>query len=251
MALGGGVVGDLTGFAASTYLRGVDYIQVPTTLLAQIDSSIGGKTAVNIEQGKNLIGSFYQPKMVLIDPDVLETLPDKFIKDGLGEVIKYACIRDSEFFWFLLSINTRGQLFDNLEHIITTCLNIKKEVVEKDEFDKGERMLLNFGHTLGLAIEKYTGYEYSHGEAVSLGMYYITERSEALNITEQGSAEKIKSMLINFNIKYKLLDLNMDMIKETILLDKKNISGNMNLILRKIGDAFIESIPIKNIDKFF
>lgn len=252
MALGGGVVGDLTGFAASTYLRGVDYIQVPTTLLSQIDSSIGGKTAVNIEEGKNLIGSFYQPKMVLIDPDVLETLPDKFIKDGLGEVIKYACIKDSEFFRFISDVNNLEQLFDNLEYIIYTCLNIKRELVENDEFDKGERMLLNFGHTLGHAIEKYTKYEYSHGEAVSMGMYYITEKSESLDITEQGSAEKIKNMLINFDIEYKLPNLNMDMIKNTILLDKKNISGAINLILlKKIGAPFIESVPIENIDKFF
>lgn len=251
-ALGGGVVGDLTGFAASTYLRGVDYIQIPTTLLAQIDSSIGGKTAVNIEQGKNLIGSFYQPKKVFIDPDVMETLPDKFIKDGLGEVIKYACIKDIEFFHMLSDINTMKQLFDNLEHIIYTSLNIKKELVEKDEFDKGDRMLLNFGHTLGHAVEKYSRYGYSHGEAVSLGMYYITVKSEELGLTEHGTAEKIKNILINFNIDYSLPDLNMDIIKNTILLDKKNISGNMNLILlRKIGDSFIESVPIKNIDKFF
>ncbi len=252
IALGGGVVGDLSGFAASTYLRGVDYVQVPTTLLAQIDSSIGGKTAVNLEQGKNLIGSFYHPRKVLIDPDVLETLPDKFIKDGLGEVIKYACIRDSAFFQMLSGINTKEQLFDNLEHIIFTCLNIKRELVEKDEYDKGERMLLNFGHTLGHAIEKYFNYEYSHGEGVSLGMYYITGKSEALGITEQGTAEKIKNMLINFNIDYNLPDLNMNAIKDTVMLDKKNISGNMKLILlRKIGTAFIESVPVKNIDKFF
>ena len=255
VALGGGVVGDLTGFAASTYLRGVDYMQVPTTLLAQVDSSIGGKTAVNIEQGKNLIGSFYQPKMVLIDPDVLETLPDKFIKDGLGEVIKYACIKDSEFFQFLEGINMKDKLFENMEHIISVCLNIKKEIVEKDEFDRGERMLLNFGHTFGHAVEKCTGYKYSHGEAVSVGMYHITEKSEALNITKRGSKERIKNLLLNFNIEYNLSDLsnlNMDMIKNTILLDKKNISGNMNLILlREIGDAFIESVPVKNIEKFF
>lgn len=252
IALGGGVVGDLSGFAASTYLRGVDYVQVPTTLLAQIDSSIGGKVAVNLEQGKNLIGSFYHPKKVLIDPDVLDTLTDKFIKDGLGEVIKYACIRDSAFFQMLLSINTKEQLFNNLEYIIYTCLNIKRELIEKDEYDKGERMLLNFGHTLGHAIEKYFKYEYSHGEGVSLGMYYITEKSEALGITEPGTAEKIKNMLINFNIDDNLPDLNMNMIKDTVLLDKKNISGNMNLILlRKIGDAFIKSVPIKDINKFF
>lgn len=251
-AFGGGVVGDLCGFAASTYLRGVDYVQIPTTLLAQIDSSIGGKVAVDLLQGKNLIGSFYQPKKVLIDPDVLITLPDKFIKDGLGEVIKYACIKDLSLFQMLSTIKTKEQLFNNLEHIIYTCLNIKRELVEKDEYDKGERMLLNFGHTLAHAIEKYFNYDYSHGEAVSLGMYYITDKSEKLGITEPKTTEKIKNMLVNFNIKYSLPNLNMNEIRDTILLDKKNISGKMNLILlKRIGDAFIESVPIENINKFF
>lgn len=252
IAFGGGVVGDLAGFVASTYLRGVDYIQVPTTLLAQIDSSIGGKVAVNLEQGKNLIGSFYQPKKVLIDPSVLDTLPDKFIKDGLGEVIKYACIKDASFFELLLTIKSKQQLFQNLEYIIYTCCNIKKELVEKDEFDKGERMLLNFGHTMGHAIEKYFNYEYTHGEAVSLGMFYITTIGEKLGITQAGTAEKIKSILNNFNINYSLPSLDKDKIKKTILLDKKNISGNINLILlKKIGHGFIESVPVEALHKFF
>lgn len=252
IALGGGVVGDLAGFVASTYLRGVDYIQIPTTLLAQIDSSIGGKVAVNLEQGKNLVGSFYQPKRVLVDPNVLETLPDKYIKDGLGEIIKYACIRDAEFFNMLTLINNKDEFFNNLEHIIYTCVNIKRELVENDEHDKGERMFLNFGHTLGHAIEKYFKYEYSHGEAVSLGMYYITRKSENLGITEKGTTENIKDLLTNFNIKYNLPNLNMNKIIDIVLLDKKNISGNFKLILlNKIGDAFIKSVPIENIKEFF
>ncbi|HHZ02254.1 MAG TPA: 3-dehydroquinate synthase [Tissierellia bacterium] len=251
IALGGGVVGDLAGFAASTYLRGVDYVQVPTTLLSQIDSSIGGKVAVNLQQGKNLIGSFYHPKRVFIDPEVLHTLPEKFIKDGLGEVIKYACIKDIDLYNRLYSIKSKEELFSNLEKIIYTCCNIKKEVVEKDERDKGERMLLNFGHTLGHAIEKHFNYKYSHGQAVALGMYHITKKSEAIGYSESGTAEKIKNILINFNIQYKLPNLNMDKIKDIILLDKKNISGKINLILlRKIGQGFIERIPLENIDKF-
>lgn len=250
IALGGGVVGDLAGFAASTYLRGIDLVQVPTTLLAQVDSSIGGKVAVNLEQGKNLIGSFYQPKRVLIDPDVLNKLPDKNIKDGLGEVIKYACIKDEELFHLLATIHTKEQLFDKLECIIFTCCNIKKELVEKDEHDKGERMLLNFGHTFGHAIEKYFNYEYSHGEAVALGMYYITKKSEELELTQSGTTDKIKNILVNFNIAYELPDLDMNIIRDIILLDKKNISGKISLILLKsIGNGFIESIPIENINK--
>ena len=252
IALGGGVVGDLAGFAASTYLRGVDYVQIPTTLLAQIDSSIGGKVAVNLEQGKNLIGSFYQPKKVFIDPELLRSLPDKYIKDGLGEVIKYACIKDADFFQKLSKINTKEQFYNHLEEIIFTCCNIKREIVEKDEHDKGDRMLLNFGHTLGHAIEKYFKYKYSHGEAVSLGMYDITKKSETLGITEQGTAEKIKNMLINFKINYDLPDLNWKEIKDIILLDKKNSSGNLNLILlEKIGSSFIKTIPIKKLNTFF
>lgn len=252
IALGGGVVGDLAGFAASTYLRGVDYVQVPTTLLAQIDSSIGGKVAVNIEEGKNLIGSFYQPKIVLIDPEVLHTLDDKLIRDGMGEVIKYACIKDADFFKELLSINTREQLFDNIENIIYTCCDIKREVVEKDEHDKGERMLLNFGHTMGHAIEKYFNYRYTHGEAVAIGMHYITGKSEALGYTEPGTAEQIKKMLVNFSIEYDIPDMDISIIRDTILLDKKNISGKLNLILLKnIGYGFVENIPTENINKFF
>jgi 3-dehydroquinate synthase len=252
IALGGGVIGDLAGFAAATYLRGINYVQIPTSLLAQIDSSIGGKVAVNLEQGKNLIGNFYQPYKVFIDPDVLNTLPDKYIKDGLGEVIKYACIKDPNLFEILMNIKSKDQLFNNIEYIIYTCCNIKKIIVEKDEHDNGERMLLNFGHTLGHAIEKYFNYEYSHGEAVSKGMYYITKKSEELQITEPGTAEEIKNILINFNIEYDIPNLDMDNIKGTIKLDKKNMSDKINLILiKKIGDAFIESISMDHINKYF
>ena len=253
IALGGGVTGDLAGFAASTYLRGVDYVQIPTTLLAQIDSSIGGKVAINLKQGKNLIGSFYHPKKVLIDPEVLNTLPDKFIKDGLGEIIKYACISDVNLFNLLIDIKIREDLNEKIEDIIFTCCNIKREIVEKDELDTGIRMLLNFGHTLGHAIENYFNYEmYTHGEAVSMGMYYITQKSEELGYTEPGTSEKIREILLNFNIDYTLPKVNMEEIKKLVYLDKKNISENINLILlKKIGEAFIEKTPIENIDKFF
>lgn len=253
IALGGGVIGDLSGFAASTFLRGVRYVQVPTSLLAQIDSSIGGKVAVNLEQGKNLVGSFYHPAKVVIDPVVLHTLSEKLVRDGLGEVVKYACIKDASFFDELMSIKTTEQLFQSIDDIIYKCLNIKKELVEKDERDTGDRMLLNFGHTFGHAIENYFNYEYSHGEAVALGMYYITEKSEALGLTEKGTSGKIKDLLINFNIQYRLpSSLNMDAVKNTIYLDKKNISGSIKLILlKKIGTSYIESVPMKEINNFF
>lgn len=253
VAFGGGVIGDLSGFAASTFLRGVRYIQVPTSLLAQIDSSIGGKVAVNLEQGKNLVGSFYHPVKVIIDPMVLHTLSEKLVRDGLGEVVKYACIKDEAFYDELMNMKTREQLFQSIDNVIYKCLNIKKELVERDEKDAGDRMLLNFGHTFGHAIENYFNYEYSHGEAVSLGMYYITEKSESLGLTEKGTSDKIKDILINFNIQYKLpSSLNMDAIKNTIYLDKKNISGSIKLILlKKIGASYIESVPVKEINNFF
>jgi len=253
IAFGGGVTGDLAGFAASTYLRGIDYVQIPTSLLSQIDSSIGGKVAVNLKQGKNLVGSFYHPKKVLIDPNVLNTLPNEFIKDGLGEVIKYACIDNSNLFELLMNIKSIEELYDSFEDIIFTCCNIKKEIVEKDERDTGIRMILNFGHTLGHAIENYYNYEtYTHGESVALGMYYITQKSESLGYTEQGTSERIRKLLLNFNIDYNLPKVNMEDIKKSIYLDKKNISGNINLILlNKIGDAFIKKVPINDIGNFF
>lgn len=253
IALGGGVVGDLAGFAAATYLRGVNYIQIPTSLLAQIDSSIGGKVAVNLEQGKNLIGNFYQPKRVIIDPDVLYTLPSRFIKDGLGETIKYACIKDAVLFETLMNIKSKQTLLDNIEEIIYKCCTIKKEIVEHDEKDNGERMILNFGHTFGHAIEKYFNYEkFTHGEAVALGMYYITRKSESLSCTEANVSEKIRELLVKFNIQYDLLDLDMNKIKKYILRDKKNISNHINLILlKKIGQSYIHKIPIERLNEFF
>lgn len=252
IALGGGVVGDLSGFAASTYMRGIDFVQIPTSLLSQIDSSIGGKVAVNLEQGKNLIGSFYQPKRVIIDPELLNTLPDGLIRDGLGEVIKYACIKDLNLFDLLMSIKNKDELFSRIEHIIYTCCSIKKDIVETDERDTGIRMTLNFGHTMGHALEKYCDYNISHGEAVAVGMYYMTRKSEELKFTEQGTSDKIKEILINFNIRYSLPDIDMEKIRKFVLIDKKNISGNINLIiLRKIGESFTESVPVKRIDNFF
>lgn len=252
VALGGGVVGDLAGFAASTYLRGIDFVQIPTSLLAQIDSSIGGKVAVNLQEGKNLIGSFYHPKLVLVDPEVLNSLPEKFVKDGLGEAIKYGCIRDKELFSMLLDIKSNFELLDNIEDIIFRCLSIKKETVEMDEKDKGIRMLLNFGHTIGHAIEKYFNYEkYSHGEAVSVGMYWITKKSEEMGITEKGTSDKIKGALENYGIEYTIPHLDREEIIKNILVDKKNISGKLNLILLKdIGNAFIYTIPEQETSKF-
>lgn len=252
IALGGGVIGDLAGFAAATYLRGIEFVQIPTTLLAQIDSSIGGKVAVNLKQGKNLIGSFYQPKKVIIDPLAIKTLSNEQLKAGLSEVIKYACIKDEQFFNYLMEIKTMKDLFNSLEYIIYTCCNIKKEIVEIDEKDNGIRMILNFGHTLGHALERYLNFNITHGEAVAIGMHYITNKTEELGYTKRGSKFKLEKLLDNFNINYDLPNVDMETIRKYILFDKKNKSGNINLvILRKIGEAFIETVPIERINYFF
>ena len=175
IALGGGVVGDITGFAAATFLRGLPYVQIPTSLLAQVDSSVGGKTAIDLPEGKNLVGAFKQPAVVLCDPDTLSTLPETFLIDGMGEVIKYGMIADADLFRKLCSYDL-SNIQEHLDEIIPVCIRIKRDVVAEDELDTGLRMILNFGHTLGHAIEAYYHYEtYTHGCAVSAGMCLMTK----------------------------------------------------------------------------
>lgn len=241
IALGGGVVGDLAGFVASTYLRGVDFVQIPTSLLAQVDSSVGGKVGVDLPSGKNLVGSFYQPKRVLIDPEVLNTLEPKFFNDGMGEVIKYACIKDAALYKQLMAFEDQEALKANMDDIIYTCCDLKRQVVEGDEKDTGERMVLNFGHTLGHAIEKVFGYEtYTHGEGVGIGMYEITKRSEYLGLTEQGTSEAIRVLLQKYHLPYEVNLDNKEEVLETIGIDKKNLNNNLNIILlKKMGECFI------------
>jgi len=242
IALGGGVVGDMTGFAASTFLRGIPFIQIPTTLLAQVDSSVGGKVAVDLPRGKNLVGSFYMPKAVFIDPLLLGTLDDKFFNDGMGEVIKYGAIKDSELFYKLLNYENKTAVLKDIDEIIYTCCRIKADMVEVDERDTGERMLLNFGHTIGHAIEQFFNYElYSHGEAVSIGMYAITELGEQLGMTKAGTSSIIKDVLIKYGLPWTLPEIKIEDIIETISHDKKNIGDSMNFILiESIGNSFIE-----------
>ena len=185
IALGGGVVGDITGFAAASYLRGIDFVQIPTTLLAQVDSSVGGKTAVDIPGGKNLVGAFKQPSLVICDSDTLKTLPDETLADGMAECIKYGMIKDAELFG-KINAHDLSDIDQIMDEMVFTCIDIKRQVVENDEFDRGERMLLNFGHTLGHAIEgwhNYTGY--THGMGVSAGMCMMSERTAPDEITEK------------------------------------------------------------------
>lgn len=240
IALGGGVIGDLAGFAAASYLRGVRLVQIPTSLLAQVDSSVGGKVAVDLPQGKNLVGAFYHPKLVLIDPDVLDTLPARYITDGMGEVIKYGCIKDAALFDTLSSHNSFEDLKEQLASIIYRCVDIKRIVVEHDQFDTGERMLLNFGHTLAHTIEQYYHYEReSHGEAVAIGMYQITKLSEKAGLTKTGEADKIYQVLKAYELPTEC-ELPVSSLTDAIKLDKKNLDNHLNVVLlHHIGDSYV------------
>jgi 3-dehydroquinate synthase len=241
ITLGGGVVGDLGGFAASTFLRGIPFVQVPTTLLAQIDSSIGGKVAVDLNEGKNLVGCFYHPEAVFIDPALLETLDRRYLHDGTAEAIKYGCIRDKALFEKLCSYKNDNELLNDMEYIINACCSIKRDIVERDERDTGERMLLNFGHTIGHAIEKYFNYEtYTHGEAVAAGMYIMTVNTERVGLTRQGTSESIKYALDRYNLPSTINIEESNKILDSIKLDKKNIGSSLNLIvLDEIGRSHI------------
>lgn len=193
VALGGGVVGDLAGFAAATVLRGVAFVQIPTTLLAQVDSSVGGKVAVDLDAGKNLAGAFHQPRLVLMDPDVLDTLSLPVFMDGMAEVLKYGCIRDREFFDFLAARPHREALTADLEHILYTCCDLKRQVVIEDELDTGARMVLNFGHTLGHAYELAGQYiQWTHGQAVAAGMCAAAKLGVALGVTPADAPGRIE-----------------------------------------------------------
>lgn len=240
IALGGGVIGDLTGFAAASFLRGVHFIQMPTSLLAQVDSSVGGKVAVDLPQGKNLVGAFYQPKMVFIDPSVLASLPERYIHDGMGEVIKYGCIKDAELFAQLQAHTSFQALSPILTDIIAKCVDIKRIVVEQDPFDKGERMLLNFGHTLAHTIEQYYQYEReSHGEAVAIGMYQISCIAEEQGLSAPGTSNRILRVLEQYGLP-SACGVSLKELLKAITLDKKNLNHHLNVILlREIGDSYI------------
>ena len=250
IALGGGVIGDLAGFAAASYLRGIKLVQIPTSLLAQVDSSVGGKVAVDLPQGKNLVGAFYQPKMVLIDPDVLNTLPEHFIKDGMGEVIKYGCIKDGALFDRLCAHSSFEDLKPELPEIIARCVDIKRIVVEADQFDTGERMLLNFGHTLAHTIEQYYNYEReSHGEAVGIGMYQITLMAEEKGLTGSGCADQIKKALDIYGLPSSC-GLPVTDLTKAITLDKKNLNGKLNVVLLKeLGSSYVYPTDISFFNK--
>ena len=244
VALGGGVTGDMVGFAAATLLRGIPFVQIPTTLLAQVDSSVGGKVAVDLKQGKNLAGVFYQQKLFLIDPETLSTLSDRVFFDGLSEVIKYGMIRDEALFRLLESCHNREELLPHMEEIIRVCCDIKRVIVEHDEMDLGERMVLNFGHTLGHAFEKLGNYStYMHGEAVACGMVAICEIGEKQGITPAGTAGRLKKMLSAYGLPVKAEKVPQKALTETLAYDKKGSGGSITLVLcEQIGKAILHKV---------
>jgi 3-dehydroquinate synthase len=247
VALGGGVVGDMTGFAAASYQRGVNFIQIPTTLLSQVDSSVGGKTGVNHPLAKNMIGAFYQPKCVLIDIDTLDTLEPREFSAGMAEVIKYGLIEDLSFFEYLEEHidNLMSKDKKHLTKIIyRSCLS-KAKIVAQDEFEAGKRALLNYGHTFGHAIENSLGYGvYLHGEAVAVGMLMAAQLSKL----DQTSINRIKKLLINAKLPITInKKVSEKELYQAMTIDKKNIDGNIRFILLKsLGYAFITSDYAQN-----
>lgn len=239
IALGGGVVGDLAGFTASTYMRGVPYLQIPTSLLAQVDSSVGGKTAVNHPLGKNMIGSFYQPKGVLINTDTLKSLPVRQISTGLAEVIKYGVIADKNLFSYLEENIEKVFSFDDkvLNHIIYKSCTIKAKIVAQDEKDKGIRGILNFGHTIGHAIEAETSFtEYTHGESVAIGMVAEAELAQLLGLIDKGIVDRLKNLLLKAKLPIKLPNIDTDRLIKHMQRDKKNKIGKIVFVLpTKLG----------------
>ena len=240
VALGGGVTGDMAGFAAASYLRGIPFVQVPTTLLSQVDSSVGGKTGVDLPQGKNLVGAFWQPSFVLIDPDTLNTLSPHFFADGMGEVIKYGCIKSRALFDLLIETEDITSI---MEDVIYRCVDIKRDVVERDEFDTGERALLNFGHTFGHALEKLHQYQgLSHGAAVGIGMVMMARLGEKAGFTAPGPADKIAAALEKYHLPVHS-DLPLSQIVEATASDKKSTGSSINLVLLKdIGESFVHKV---------
>ena len=238
IALGGGVIGDLAGFIASIYMRGVDFIQIPTTLLAQIDSSVGGKVGINAPSMKNAIGSFYQPQLVLIDPNTLKTLSQREFSNGIAEMIKYGMISDKSLFLDLYE----DKVLNNIEKYIEKCIKIKRDLVVKDVFDNGERQLLNYGHTIGHALEQYSNYNLLHGESISIGMALMSKKYRFYT--------DLVKLLQKYGLPHKY-EYDSDKIYEFIQTDKKASMNILNIILvDKIGNSFINPIKIEKIKEY-
>ena len=243
IALGGGVTGDMAGFAAATFLRGIDYLQVPTSLLAMVDSSVGGKTAIDLSCGKNLVGAFYQPIAVLCDTDALNTLPENIFRDGCAEVLKYSVLFCRELYEHLLQY---GMQFDK-EQVIATCVDLKRAVVAEDEFDRGQRQLLNLGHTIGHCIEAESNFAISHGQAVAAGMCIIGRAGMKLNTTDADTCNKIIELVQKFDLPVNT-DYTADILIKHALSDKQRAGGSLNLVVPvAIGQCVLHRTPVEQI----
>ena len=239
IALGGGVTGDLTGFAAATYQRGMDFVQIPTTLLAMVDSSVGGKTAVDLETGKNQVGAFYQPSLVLCDPETLASLPEEEFRCGCAEVIKYGVLGDKAFFEQLEKVPIEKQL----SHVIEACVCMKRDLVGQDEFDRGERRLLNLGHSFGHAVEARSGYQILHGQAVSIGLAAICRAAAARGLMPREEAESVIALLRKNKLPTETA-YNADQLLEALYADKKLSGDTMHLVVPEtIGHCRIQAVP--------
>lgn len=242
LALGGGVIGDLAGFVAATYMRGVPFIQLPTTLLAQVDSSVGGKVAVDHAQLKNMVGTFYQPKVVIADITVLKTLPASQLSNGLSEAIKHGIIKDARLFAYFEKNITRIRQGDPemLEHIVATDVRIKAGVVSQDERDNGLRHILNFGHTVGHAVESVTNFEVAHGEAVAIGMVAACRVAEQMDLFSSAEADKVAALLEAAGLNTKLPAVDLAAVMDAMRHDKKMSAGKIKFVLpRAIGEVII------------
>lgn len=246
IALGGGVVGDLAGFAAATFLRGIGFIQIPTTLLAMVDSSVGGKTAIDLKSGKNLAGAFYQPNLVLCDYNALDTLSNEVFSDGCAEVIKYGVIGDSELFTHLLE---KGKAFDR-ERVISDCVKMKRDIVNKDEFDTGLRQLLNLGHTFGHAIELCSKYKITHGRAVAIGMVIAARGAADCKICDENCVKSIEEINKKFGLPVST-DFGAEELYSVMLSDKKRKGDNITVVVpEKIGRCILKDSEIENLKAF-
>jgi len=246
VALGGGVVGDLAGFAAATYMRGISFIQVPTTLLAAVDSSVGGKTAIDLPMGKNLVGAFYQPALVLCDIDCLSTLPADVFRDGCAEVIKYGILYDPELFSHL---SENGMDFDR-EAVVTRCVELKRNVVAEDEFDTGARMKLNLGHTIGHGAEAQSHFGISHGKGVAIGMAIVSRAGASYGFCDSTTRDSIISILEKFQLPVSC-PYSAESLYHSALSDKKRMGGKVNLIVpERIGFCRIVPTPVESLQTF-
>lgn len=245
-ALGGGVVGDISGFCAASYLRGIKFIQIPTTLLAAVDSSVGGKTGINLKSGKNLAGAFHQPTAVFCDCDTFKTLPEEVFSDGVSEAIKSGIIANKELF----DIFKEGEYIKNIDKVVESCVKIKGYVVENDEFESGMRKLLNLGHTVGHAVEKCSSYEISHGHAVSIGMAIVALAAEKNGIAPKGLSAEIVDTLKKCNLPVSC-NFSAEELTDVMLNDKKRVKNHVTFVIpTEIGSCQMHDVEITYICKF-